>query len=130
MTQTNGNSDTVEAWAEIVTNIWYDKINRLDIGITGELFDSIEFNIMQDAKGNANRIEFLFHYYGRFIDMGVFGGGERRQKPWFSKVYYSQFKKLQELLAEKVGERANIIMIQELTTNNINRYRENTRIVL
>lgn len=130
MTQTSGNKDTVEAWAEIVTNIWYDKLNRLGVGLSGELFDSIEFNIMQDSKGNVDKVEFFFHYYGRFVDMGVYGGGERKAKLWFSKVYYSQFMKLQEILSEKIGKKAKIVMFNALSTDNINSTRENTKIVL
>lgn len=104
---------TLEAWSDILIKNWRHKITILNIGITERLYDSFEFEIISQAQGNPERIDFTFEYYGRFVDMGV--GKEvyvgnpgnvktsRKPKRWYSKVWYNQAQKLSEILSEKYG---------------------------
>ena len=102
---------TVEAWADIVIKNWRRKITELDIGVTGALYDSFQFEVLSHAGGNPERIDFAYEYYGRFVDMGVGRGvyvgnpgdvkTSRKAKKWYSPVIYAQTQRLSELLAEK-----------------------------
>jgi hypothetical protein len=104
---------TVEAWADIVIKNWRQKITQLDIGFTGQLFDSFIHTVISNSGGKIERIEFAFNYYGKFVDMGVgkeislgnIGAVEtrRRAKKWYSSVMYSQALKLRDILGEKYG---------------------------
>lgn len=117
---------TAEAWADIVIKNWRRKITELDIGITGALYDSFQFEIISQAGGNPERIDFAFKYYGRFVDMGVRKGiyignpgnvkTRSKAKGWYSNIIYSQAIKLSEILAEKYG-----IIGASVISENINK---------
>ena len=102
---------TVEAWADIVIKNWRQKIKELDIHEPGPLYDSFVFDVIGNAGGNPERIDFAFEYYGRFVDMGVGKGvkmgnpnnvvTKREPKKWYSKTMYRQAQKLSEILAVK-----------------------------
>jgi len=104
---------TLQSWADIVIKKWKEKIIQMEIGSTGQLYDSFVFEIMKGAGGNLEKIDFMFKYYGRFVDMGVgketFRGNQgevnttRKPKKWFSPVLYSQAIRLREILGEKYG---------------------------
>jgi len=116
---------TVEAWADIVIKNWRRKITELNIGVTGALYDSFVFEVIGNAGGNPERIDFAFEYYGRFVDMGVGRGvyvgnpgdvqTRRKAKPWYSKIIFGQAAKLSEILAEKYG-----ILGASVISENIN----------
>lgn len=111
MTRNININKTVEAWADIVIKNWRRKITELDIGVTGSLFDSFQSEVISQSGGNPEKIEFMFNYYGRFVDMGVGRGvyagnpgnvtTRRKAKKWYSSILYGQTAKLSELLAEK-----------------------------
>jgi hypothetical protein len=102
---------TVEAWADIVIKNWQRKIVELNIGASGALFDSFSHDVISSANGIPERIDFAYKFYGRFVDMGVGSGvyignpgnvkTQRKAKPWYSRVLYSEVLKLTELLAKK-----------------------------
>lgn len=101
-------------WAEIVIQRWLSKISRLDVIDTGELMRSFTSQVITDAAGNADKIAFTFLYYGIFPDMGVgkgitsdrVGQSSRRPKPWYSRQFFNEVKKLGYIMAEKYGEKA------------------------
>jgi hypothetical protein len=106
-------NETAQAWAEILIKIWRQKLIELDIGYSGELFDSFFYTIKSLSNDNPDIIQFGFNYYGKFVDMGVgrdvFVGNPgdvssgRKPKPWYSKTFYAQTMKLRELLQDKYG---------------------------
>lgn len=125
--QTNMNL-TVEAWAEIVIDKWETMIARLKIGHSGNLLNSFAHHVATQANGDPERIEFVFEYYGKFIDMGVGRGvpisevqfSDRKRKPWYSKTFFSQVKKLGEILSEKYAAKAQATIIENLDTGSPN----------
>lgn len=122
---------TLEAWADIVIRQWRDKINHLNIGHTGALFQSLAFHIIQNSGGNPEKIDFMFKIYGRFVDMGV--GKEfyignpgdvgynrdgslprRKPKKWYSPVMYGEIKALRDLLAKKYGMWSTGMLVEKI----------------
>lgn len=123
---------TVEAWAKFVIERWEDKMLRLRIHNSGDLKRSLLQHVITQANGDPIKIEFAFNFYGKFVDMGVgkeFKIGNpgdiglnptRRAKPWYSKTFFSQVKKLSEILAEKYALKAQISIITNIEEANIN----------
>ncbi|WP_372772094.1 hypothetical protein [Mangrovibacterium sp.] len=113
---------TVEAWAEIVIDKWETMIARLHIGHSGNLINSFTHHVITQSGGNPELIEFTFEYYGKFVDMGVGRGvtigevefSDRRRKPWYSKTFFSQVKKLGEILGEKYARKGQAVIIENL----------------
>ncbi len=118
---------TVQAWADIVIKNWLRKITELDIGSSGELFDSFTNNVLANANGVPERIELSHIYYGIMVDMGVGKGvsygtnyevqSRRRKKPWRSKQLFAQVIRLAEILQEKYGMIANAVIKENLDEN-------------
>lgn len=125
--QTNMNL-TIEAWAEIVIDKWETMIGRLRIGHTSTLINSFTHHVVTQANGDPERIEFVFEYYGRFVDMGVGRGvtigevefSDRKRKPWYSKTFFSQVKKLGEIISVKYSEKAKAIIVENIDTGSRN----------
>lgn len=130
--------ETVRAWADIVEQIWMDKIVKLDIHNTFELGDSITHKIGVTNGDIPREIDFSFNYYGKFVDMGVGKGtrigdvaenkisrrlegkqqgNRRRPKPWYASTMYAERMKLIELLAAKYAHRASITIVENIDDN-------------
>ena len=124
---------TVEAWTNILVERWRDKIDKLKINRTGNLYYSITSDILTSAN-KPKSVHFEFPYYGKFIDMGVGrgvtlvdvksgsfylsageGGHSRKPKPWYSRVFYGQFYKLVEILARKYAIMATATLKETLS---------------
>lgn len=115
-------SITAQAWADIVIKNWRHRISRLGIGNTGNLVNSFAITVHREANGNANLIEFAFEYYGKFVDMGVrksvpLGSSDVNPKPWYSKEFFSQVKRLSELLKEKYELKAALSIVENIESN-------------
>jgi hypothetical protein len=119
---------TIEAWADIVTDNWFDKIDKLKIGYSFQLEESIRFELIGNSGNMPERVDFTFNHYGKFVDMGVGKGVEigdvkdrgesrRRPKKWYSKTMYAQIIKLREILAKKYGRVAAISIIENIDDN-------------
>lgn len=118
---------TVQAWADIVIQIWLDKIEKLHIYDTYQLADSFVNHIITHANGDAYRIEFAFNYYGKFIDMGVGRGvkledagdpnSKRKPRPWYSKTFFSEVQKLRIIFAEKYARKGAILIVENIDDN-------------
>jgi|SRR5665647_1617589 len=116
---------TVEAWAKIVVERWENKITMLRIHQTGNLANSFAVHVFTQANGDPDKIEFAFNYYGKFVDMGVGNGvkmdqvdsSNRKAKPWYSRTFFSQIKRIGEILRDKYAHKAQILMITNITTD-------------
>lgn len=134
---------TLEAWAQIVLDIWLERIEQLGIGLTWQLADSLEQHVKMEAGNDIGRVEFAFRYYGKFVDMGVGNGVKmsdiidqytrswqkrrvftgntthttRRPKPWFTKVLWGQTSRLTELLAQKYGRKGVLTIVENVDDN-------------
>ncbi|MDR0661221.1 MAG: hypothetical protein LBG19_10600 [Prevotellaceae bacterium] len=115
--------ETLKAWSDIVIERWELRISQLKIIDTRELIRSFTYHVTNDANGNPEKILFAFAYYGKFVDMGVGKGipasaaptGNRKPKPWHSKVFFGQVQQLSRILAEKYGIKAEQMIIERLT---------------
>jgi hypothetical protein len=115
--------ETLKAWADIVIERWELRVISLGIINSGELLKSFHTDVVRDANGNPEKIEFVFAYYGQFLDMGAakyapFGSGKRTAKPWYSKIFFSQVQRLGEIIAEKTGREAELNIIRALSDNS------------
>ena len=118
---------TVQAWADIVIQIWLDKIEKLKIIYTYQLADSFVNHVISHSNGDVQRIEFAFNYYGKFVDMGVgrgvtlddvrAGNTSRKPKPWYSRTFYGEVRKLSALLAEKYARKGALIVVENIDDN-------------
>ena len=116
---------TVQAWTDIVVQKWEDRILQLNVFETGDLLRSFVATVYKNAGGDPERILFAFNYYGKFVDMGV-GKGKtisdistsRKTKPWYSKIFYSECKKLASLLAEKYARKASLLIVETINSQN------------
>lgn len=131
-------AETVQAWADIVVKIWEDKVQQMQIYDTRTLLNSFAIHVQQAAGGRVDYVVFAFQYYGRFVDMGVGkyqpadaisqnllakmdSPGRRTRsrepRPWYSKAFYSQLRKLSEILAEKYAQRSALTIVQNIDDN-------------
>ena len=125
MADPNSISLSVEAWAIIVIKRWESKISQLGIGSTGNLAKSFLQHVFTQSGGDPEKIEFTFNYYGKFVDMGVgkgvkmgqSGKGSRNPKPWYSKTFYSEVKRLGEILSQKYAYEAQTSILNNIETN-------------
>jgi len=103
---------TIAAWADVVLNIWRNKLTELKLWDTGELYRSLRYELYRNAGNNIEKIEFVYNYYGRFTDAGtVF---IQTPKAWKGgPLFYAQVMKLKEILGEKYAT----IAITEITTS-------------
>lgn len=111
---------TVEEWAEIVVKIWEEKMIQLGISNTFQLANSFAFHVISNSGGDVQKIQFAFNYYGMFVDMGVGRGLKlsdrvntslRKPKPWYTKTFMREVKKLGYIIAEKYGYMGAITII-------------------
>ena len=121
--------EMAQKWAEITIQRWEEKIAALNIHQTGELLRSFTAQVVNDAKGNPEKVLFTFLYYGKFSDMGVgkgvkiadVGRTRRKQKEWYSKSFYTEVQKLSRIMADRYGERAleaiKVIEMEGMTAN-------------
>ncbi len=125
----NGQNDTaerfVDGWAEMMVQIWQEKIALLDINDTGALMRSVQALPVARQQGMVV-IQHRFLTYGLYVDAGVgreMGGHRnergqlvgssgqkikirRRAKPWFSPKRFASLAKLRGTVAEIYGRAA------------------------
>lgn len=131
---------TAEAWGEILLERWVQKIESLDIGYNMLLEDSFKLQVIGSGM-DASQIHAMFHYYGKFVDMGVGRGvpmgavkdlsierrligttesNRRKPKKWYSPVYYTEVEKLKHILAEKYARRAIVTIVENIEDKELN----------
>jgi len=114
----------IQRWANVVVEMWEEKIKALDIWDEGDLYHSFVTHVMNNSGGDVSKIDFLFKQYGIFVDMGVgretargnsgdLGREKKRQeKPWYSKVFFREVLKLKEKTASEYGQQAAFFVSQ------------------
>lgn len=102
---------TIQAWADVVLNIWRDKITELKVWDTGALFESLKYELYRNAGNDVEKIEFIYNYYGNFTDRGTIWIEPREWKG--GKLFYAQVMRLKEILGEKYAD----IAVTEITIN-------------
>jgi hypothetical protein len=99
----------LDAWADTMTNIWIDKLNKMDVNRTGRLMSSLTRQVYRDASGDVVKIQHTFLRYGIYVSRGTGKGYtpdrdfEPRRKPrnWYSGSYwYSKNKLLAEMIRQ------------------------------
>ena len=125
---------TVEAWADILTEHWLDRMHKLKIGSSFELENSIRYSILGGEV--PTEVRMMFNYYGKFVDMGVGagvplgagqmarqdyavgeGGSRRRPKKWYSKTFFAEVKRLAEILGEKYARLGTLTIVENYDDN-------------
>ncbi len=117
--------NTVESWAEITVREFQAKLNALNVGVTGALYESLQHQVI-GSEENIERVRFTYNSYGIFVNFGVgreisqgntgdVGREVRRQrKPWFSPVIFRESHILSRLMAERYGMKAAAIIIETI----------------
>jgi len=124
-------------WGRIVLERFERQMEALGVGYSFQLQDSLELQLIGDGM-NLREVQFMFNYYGKFVDMGVsrgidlsevkalstdrrLGGNEignrRKPKKWYSPVFYSEVEKLKYILAENFAKRAAISITENINDN-------------
>ncbi len=124
-------NETAVAWADITIRVFEDWLQKLGANSSYQLADSFVHHVHTSANGNPEMIDFAYRYYGKFVDMGVGGyvdlanrdsmvaSGQttRKQKPWFSKTFFFQVRRLGEILSEKYAQKAAITIVANIDDN-------------
>jgi len=90
--------------------------------------ESFTAHVVTESNGDPRKIEFAFNYYGKFVEMGVGNGlsmddlkssitTTRKPKEWYSKVFFSQVKKLGAILAEKYAKQTALLIVENMDDN-------------
>ncbi len=60
--------EIAQAWAQITVKLWLINLARMKIGqnSSGDLTRSCKYKVIAGSRGNVDRIEFAFNYYGMF----------------------------------------------------------------
>jgi len=117
---------TAEAWADILITAFEKKVYDLKINDTFALSESFAAHVFMETGGNINRIEFIYNYYGKYIEMAVGKGvtmddvgitsNTRKKRLWYTPVFYRHVKRLGEILTEKYGQKAQVAIIENIET--------------
>jgi len=103
----------LDEFARILIEKWQTQITIQGISDTRALLNSFIATVYRNSAGNPDRIKFVFNYYGKFLDMGVFGTGSRSKntqqkhfrakRPWYSSTFAKQVRRLANLMAKQYG---------------------------
>lgn len=117
---------TAKAWADITIEDWENKIQSLGITDTLALLESFQTHVFMASGGNIDRIEFIYLNYGKYIEMAVGKGVRiedvgilstaRKKRMWFTPVFFRHVKRLGEILAQKYGQKSQLVIIENLQT--------------
>ena len=112
-------------FAKYTIQRWQERQRKAKIKGSGELRRSFVTHVQRDANGDLQLMAFTFHFYGWYVDAGVGKGRNslakegRNPKPWFNKVYWREFNKLAEMVAETMGVKA-LEEIKQFELSNLN----------
>lgn len=127
MSATNTPQQAVEDWAVIVLDRW--RKNMTEMGINNASTHATAFTHFANtsAGGDISKIEFAFDYFLKFTDMGVGKGVKlgntktltiRRPKPWYSKSFLYEVRRLSEIMAYQFSNYAAIKIVENLEDNS------------
>lgn len=107
-------SESLNDWAGVVDERLKATLQRMGIGITDELYNSLLFQLIRATSGHDGRYMLSFNEYGRMVDMGTGKGGRgmavesmkknrkawegRKPKKFYSKTVYGALNRLIEQL--------------------------------
>jgi len=132
-------SEIADMWAKITIKRWRKKLRTLRIGNSRELYKSFAKDVIGAANGDLIKIEFAFHYYGKFVDMGVgkgtpisgvkenrtarsmqgkMLGNRRRAKKWYSKTFYAESMRLIEIMSEHYSNLGSVAITENIDDNS------------
>jgi len=122
---------TLTAWADIVIDIWINRMASLGVHNPYYHAESFVHHIISSSGGSLAKIEFTFDYFLKFTDMGVGNGvsiatrntvvTSRLQKMWFSKTFLLEVRKLANIMAKNFGFQG-VLKIVENTDDNALRW--------
>lgn len=122
------NDKWLDGWGQMLVDIWREKIGRLRVYDTGNLYNSVV--LMNFVVGDATyHADFTFPVYGIYVDKGT--GREisrgnsgdlgftptRMPQPWYSPKFYASFMRLKEFMEVSYSNEA-LILIRESLENN------------
>lgn len=132
-------SDIFINWMARTELIFNREMDRLNIGESRELRQSLKHQVMERSKAILEG-EIYFLVRGRFVDMGagrgsrvietregnsrLLAGSRRRPKKWYSRAFYGRLNDLQGVLGYRMMESAvNSIKdpMKALSSGNIGR---------
>lgn len=109
MAEINTIEKTLIDWAEMVIQIWVERMSDLGVANYQTHANNFKQFVISSANGDASKVEFLFEYILKFTDMGVGKGvsfqtrnttnNKRIQKMWLSKTFLLEVRKLANILA-------------------------------
>lgn len=123
MTNNSDRQAYLNAWSNVMVNIWREKIAAYKIYDTGSLYASVHLLPMK-SPGDIQIIEHTFNRYGIYVEKGtgreIAKGNkgdlgftpDRIARPWFNKKFYYYCMKLAEKMAEISGKDFTHIMQQ------------------
>lgn len=115
----------LNGWGKMLVDIWREKITRLMIRDTGNLYNSV--TLMNFVVGeDSYEADFTFPDYGIYVDRGV--GKEisrgnrgdlgftptRQPQPWYSPKFYASFMRLKEFMEINYGNQALTLISESL----------------
>jgi hypothetical protein len=121
------------AWAKVVIQIWKQRMIQQRVGFYDRkytpshtlLMQSFVHHVNTQSNGDVQFIEFMFNLYGRFVDIGVgkdtpignsgdLGANfKRKRKPWYSKAWFLEVRKLQEYLGNTEMPNITLRLIED-----------------
>lgn len=127
-----------KAWTEMMVTIWRERIERLRVHDTYELYRRMEGNVVHPSD-DMTTITHKFLLYGIYQDVGVGRGftpgndgklqlldpeyraakgmGEpRKPRPWFSRAYFASRMVLAEQEAYMYGEEFAGLLVTAVST--------------
>jgi len=121
-------NSTISEWADMVIEIWINQIIQLGINNASAHASSFEWHAYNASGGDISKLTFVFAYFLKFTDMGVGRGvslsnkknlniNKRKEKPWYSKTFLLEVKKLQNILTVKYAKVGALTIIENLDDN-------------
>lgn len=121
-------NNTIVEWADTVVEIWINQLIQMGISNASEHASNFEWHAYNAAGGDIAKVTFVFEYFLKFTDMGVGRGvsladraylinNKRKQKPWYSKTFLLEVKKLANILAVKYARTGAFTIIENLSDN-------------
>ncbi|MGJ3236403.1 hypothetical protein [Marivirga sp.] len=119
-----------EEWLKKAVPLIQQRISKLDVKDSGELFRSIKGSVEELSGGDTYKATIAYQYYGIFPHYGVgngvekgegaaakLAGSQRKRKPWLKSVSREAYT-FQEILTSKFADDAQIKLSKGTKGNN------------
>lgn len=124
----------VEAWNKTMIDIWQERIKKLNVYASGDLWRSpVTINFKPDGRFSTITLEHKFLEYGLWQDLGVgrevphgnkgdIGREKKRERRrWFSVKYFSSVMNLRDFMAESLGDEFKAMVCEALDSDKAKR---------